>query len=110
MQLVWVVHNEREECGDIVVMPDYHDFFMADESEGFVNMIFPNEAEQDAYGYHQHKDTYKGILIMVPRFCGFGQCEKGFLTWKEYNDADRGWDIRVNGKDVALLTLIGHEA
>ena len=109
MQLVWVAHNERDKCGDVLVMPDYHDFFMADESEGFVNMVFPNDAEKDAYGYHQHKDKYKGILMMVPRFCGFGQCEEGFLTWEDYN-TDNKWEIRVNGKDVTRLTLIGHEA
>jgi len=109
IQLVWVMHQERQEgCGDVLAKPDYHDFFMTKEDEGWTVLHFPNEAEQDAYDYHKHKDQYKGILIMVPRFCGFGNCEKGFLGNTDYNDGK--WTMKVNGKLVTALTMIGHDA
>lgn len=109
MQLVWVKHKEREEnCGDVIVKPDYHDYFMAEEAEGWTNIEFPNAAERKAYGYDENKDDYKGILILVPRFCGFGKCEKGFLSYNEFNDGK--WSMRVNGRNVQRLTRIGHDA
>jgi len=106
MQLIWVEDKERQKgCGDIMVKPDYHDFFMA---EGWTSVIFPNEAEQNAYGHHDHRDDYKGMLVIVPRICAFGRCEKGFLNHTEYNSGK--WTIKVNRRIVTALTLIGHEA
>jgi hypothetical protein len=109
IQLVWTMRNERQEgCGEELAKPDYHDFFMAEDPEGWTTLTFPNPSEQAAYGFHEKKDKYRGMLIIVPRFCGFGQCEQGFLGHNEYNSGK--WTIKVNGKTVTALTLIGHEA
>eukprot|EP00531_Pseudo-nitzschia_arenysensis_P006636 CAMPEP_0116130070 /NCGR_PEP_ID=MMETSP0329-20121206/8260_1 /TAXON_ID=697910 /ORGANISM="Pseudo-nitzschia arenysensis, Strain B593" /LENGTH=783 /DNA_ID=CAMNT_0003624377 /DNA_START=18 /DNA_END=2369 /DNA_ORIENTATION=+ len=109
MQLVWVKNKEREEsCGDVLAKPDYHDYFMTEEYEGWTTVEFPNQAEQEAYGYLKNKEKFKGILIIVPRFCGFGKCEKGFLGVDEYNEGK--WAMTVNGKSVTAMTKIGHEA
>lgn len=109
MQLVWVKDKEREQtCGDVLAKPDYHDYFMTEEYEGWTTIEFPNKAEQDAYGYHQRKDEYKGILVIIPRFCGFGKCEEGFLGVNEYNEGK--WRMKVNGRSVTAMTKIGHEA
>jgi len=109
MQLVWKEDGEREtRCGNEIAKPDYHDFFETMEEEGWTEIEFPHHAEQDAYGYHVNREKYKGMIIMVPRFCGFGDCEKGFLQPRDY--ADGKWSMKVNGKAVTALTLIGQEA
>mmetsp|Transcript_87114 Transcript_87114/g.177550 ORF Transcript_87114/g.177550 Transcript_87114/m.177550 type:complete len:561 (-) Transcript_87114:1191-2873(-) len=109
MQLVYTMHDEREtNCGDELAHADYHDFFMAEESEGWTSLTFPNDAEQKAYGYHQNKNKYKGMLVIVRRFCGMGVCEKGFAGIDDYRAGK--WEMRVNGVPVTSMAFIGHEA
>ncbi|VEU44807.1 unnamed protein product [Pseudo-nitzschia multistriata] len=106
--LVSILKEREKDCGEELAAPDYHDYFMTHSSEGWTSLTFPNDAEQAAYNYKQNADRYKGMLIIVPRFCGFGQCEEGFLGYREYNEGK--WEMVVNGVPVTALTMMGHEA
>merc|ERR1712028_327300 len=104
----YVMNNEREQyaCPDCATVTriDYRDFFYVDSFvDGWSSFTFPNDVEQV-----QYRDKFKGILVLVFRYCGFGECEEGFLGPREYN-AGR-WKMLVNGREVSKMTQIGHEA
>uniref|UniRef100_A0A7S4EK37 Uncharacterized protein n=1 Tax=Pseudo-nitzschia australis TaxID=44445 RepID=A0A7S4EK37_9STRA len=108
MQLVTIFKERQQGCGEELAKPDYHDYFMAEESEHWTKVSFPNAAEQKAYNYEEYTDEYKGMLVIVPRFCAFDSCEEGFLGVDDYNSGK--WEIIVNGVPVTALTKLGHEA
>jgi len=108
MTLVTIQKERQEGCGEELAKPDYHDFFMMASSDKWSELSFPNEMEKAAYNYHENEKDYKGILIMIPRFCAFNDCEKGFLGHNEFNEGK--WEMRVNGKPVKKMTLLGHES
>jgi hypothetical protein len=121
LQLSYTMKGEREqyECPDCTAVThiDYRDFFYI-ESESIIGkdvwtaLEFPNQEEQKEYNYKQNllNNKYEGILILIFRYCGFDQCEDGFLGYKEYNEGKKYWEMTVNNEIVTKLTKIGHDA
>lgn len=72
MPLVYQLYMEREECdGDstVIVKPDYPDYFVAREEYGWVELIFPNVAEQQAY--HYQPTHYQGLILLHFKRCTY---------------------------------------
>ncbi|OEU11245.1 hypothetical protein FRACYDRAFT_263649 [Fragilariopsis cylindrus CCMP1102] len=119
LQLSYVMKGEREQfdCPDCTAVThiDYRDFFYI-ESESILGkdvwttFEFPNQAEQQQYNYQQNLEFYNGYLILIFRFCGFDQCEDGFLGQNEYNNGSNSWNMMVNNDIVTRMTKIGHSA
>jgi hypothetical protein len=119
LQLSYVMKGEREQydCPDCTAVThiDYRDFFYI-ESESILGkdvwttFEFPNQAEQQQYNYQQNLEFYNGYLILIFRFCGFDQCEDGFLGQNEYNNGSNSWNMIVNNDIVTRMTKIGHSA
>lgn len=105
MRLAWTQHKEREVC-EVTCMPDYKDFFLTSEQDGWTKLTIPNAAEKKAYRYDP--SNFQGIVVLILRTCSWGKCEKGFLTATDFEE--KKWEMKVNGKTVVELGHIGIEA
>jgi hypothetical protein len=97
--------RERQQC-EVVLKPDYKDFFYAHHNHGLVKLPTPNEAEKAAYGYDPAK--FKGFLVIWLGACEWGQCKPGDLQAGEF--AEGKFELTVNGKPVKELLSIGYGA
>lgn len=96
---------DRTPC-NVLLKPDYKDFFYANQIHGMVSLSVPNEKERHAYGYDSSK--YKGLILLVFYDCEWGKCAKGELRPEDYSSGK--FNVLVNGKNVKELTFAGFEA
>merc|ERR1712238_457967 len=109
MPLVYQTYKEREECGGdqtVIVKPDYPDYFYAREEYGWVELIFPNAAEQQAY--HYQPTMYQGLVLINFKGCDWGKCPANNLRLEEYNK--RKWTMTINDEPVLSLAKLGSVA
>jgi hypothetical protein len=97
--------NDREKC-DVLLAPDYKDFFYTNKAYGLSKLSIPNEKEREAYGYDPSQ--YKGLIVLVSVTCDWGKCEKGELRPEDF--AEGKYEVSVNGKPVTELLSAGFEA
>ena len=77
---------------------DSKDFFLADgRFKGYQKIIVPNEAEQNAYDYHQNS----GIIAMCAQACSF-ECAGSNVLSVDHVHTDKV-NMRVNGVQVGSV-------
>lgn len=95
----------RAPC-DVILTPDYKDFFLAHYNNSRVKLSFPNKMESLAYGYSPSK--YKGLLVIIFSQCEYNQCVQGDLRPDDF--VARKFVMTVNGEEVTALTSAGFDA
>ena len=95
---------EREEC-DVLLKPDYKDFFYTDKRYGSRKLTIPNEKEREAYGYDP--TAYKGLIVVAFVTCPGSRCGEGELRPEDL-PVDK-CEISVNGKPVSELLSLGFD-
>lgn len=96
--------TEREKC-EVLLKPDYKDYFYAHEVHGWTHLSIPNDKEKDAYNYNP--SDFTGFIGMSLIGCSWGKCAKGELREVDY--ADGKFEITVNGEPVTELISIGFD-
>lgn len=90
--------QEHEEC-EVVLKPDYKDYFFAHYDYGWSSLTIPNEKEIAAYNYDP--DKVRGLIAVVWITCDYNKCPPGSLREKHVPDGDL--EIKVNGKPVTRM-------
>ena len=97
--------GERQTC-EVLLKPDYKDFFYANKAYGLSKLSFPNEKERKAYGYDP--SHHKGLIVIVFAACDWGKCQKGELRAEDHSSGK--FEVSVNGKPVTEMLSAGFEA
>jgi len=98
-------NNDRERC-EVILKPDYKDFFYTQNGYGKSKLTIPNEKEKQAYRFHSSQ--YKGLLVLVFISCDWGKCHA--LDSRPEKYPDHTFEITVNGKVVKELIPMGFDA
>ena len=93
--------DEREVC-DVLLKPDYKDYFLTHRNNGSQKMFFPNKKEKQAYGYDAASSH--GMLVAWFGACDWGQCPEGDL---HPPDLLSKADINVNNRKVVEFVDVG---
>lgn len=98
--------KDREAC-EVILKPDYKDFFYARNEYGVSKIVIPNEKEREAYCYDS-TSHYKGLIMVVFVACDWGKCAQLELRPDHY--AEQKYRFTVNGKDVTEIIPVGFDA
>lgn len=86
--------EEKKLCNQTLTI-DSKDFFIADSRyDGYQKIVIPNDAELDAYDYHQTS----GIIVLCAQACSF-ECAGSPLLSPDHIEKDKA-NMRVNGEPV----------
>jgi hypothetical protein len=102
MRLVYE-KGERERC-EVILKPDYKDFFYGSEKDGWVSLQIPNDAEKREYGYDV--SNVKGLIVLFLGNCDWGKCAKGDLRAADF--VNKTLEFEVNGKAVIDIPTFEH--
>eukprot|EP00934_Nitzschia_sp_Nitz4_P003264 Nitzschia sp. Nitz4//scaffold38_size140716//136095//138256//NITZ4_003180-RA/size140716-processed-gene-0.49-mRNA-1//1//CDS//3329550177//3254//frame0 len=97
--------KEREKC-EVVLKPDYKDFFYLDDGHGRASLTIPNAKEAQAYKYDP--EQFKGYIILFFVACSWGKCPTGQLRPEDFVDGK--FEVSVNGKPAVGLLSLGFDA
>lgn len=97
--------SEREEC-EVLLKPDYKDYFYARGVHGWVHMTVPNAKEAAAYNYDPTE--FKGLIVLILVGCDWGKCAEGELSKGDYSTGK--FAMTVNGEPVTELSSFGFDA
>lgn len=94
---------EREVC-QVVLAPDYNDFFYSHHRDGWTKLTFPNEAEKTAYRYRE--SDFQGFIAIFFTLCDVWACADTELRGAEGFEEGK-WEMMINGKPVKDLIYFG---
>lgn len=107
LQLVWEDDKFHQKDCPTIISPDHKDYFFTQAGRGWSELMFPNDAEKNAYRYDP--TNHQGLMILVFRKCDWGQCEEGYLGAEDLTE-EKEWEMKINGEPVVKLIDIGHLA
>lgn len=105
IRLVYSTNRERDaKCAGVLIKPDYPDSWYANTMDEWTKLVFPNDAEQEHYGYDSTE--YQGIILLNWKKCDWGKCPTHFLTPEDL--AKNDWEMKVNSQRVSELIDVNH--
>ena len=74
--------DEREDWCPVQLKIDFKDYFYANESNGWVSLVFPNSLEIDEYGPWEPR----GVIVVCFGFCAWDRCPPGDRRMSDLNE------------------------